>query len=66
MLLFRIHLEGGNAVPGAAESSESADQYEIAGDESCRRSAKAGRREIFVFFHCFFAHDNIVSSSQEL
>lgn len=22
--------------------------------------------EIFVFFHCFFAHDNIVSSSQEL
>lgn len=45
MLLFKIHLKGGNAVPGAAEGSE------IAGDESCGRSAKAGRREIFVFFH---------------
>lgn len=33
----------------------SANQREFAGDESCRRSAKAGRREIFVFLHSFFA-----------
>lgn len=33
----------------------SANQREIAGDESCWRSAKAGRREIFLFLHRFFA-----------